>query len=1447
MFHIRFGESKRQYKDTQAEDKTVGEYKAELEVLKAKLEAAKSKFSSTTPGSISWEVDALPAQITEIDARITRLGALDQGKKVEEFDHDEQELLIEARQLQKDGIWEKGRLDLLERYLDGDTALGKERRRTGGPRVKKIETQEQALSDLRDKAVAMVFKDVPIEKAADRSFFEERWKKTVEVIVKNDSTLHGSVLEAASLTDPNAAKAELEELSKGYFDQAFEEYRRGAQGAFTRDQMSKHPERATQDPSGGFWSNAGQQFKKRIIPGGISGALLTGAQFVGDRFLGMGRKAVTATTFAAIGAYAAMRGQGMRDAKLQVIAHGLKKDGKGMDDLMGAAWTDGMGKRWGGVVSESRARRKDLRDWREKTAASAAVSAPDKDDVYKLIELSGKSSLTGAEKLQRGTLLTSEIDKVKDLIVEAYKMKMRDVERMPGRSAADKQTKEEARGKLLFEMQAQMERVSTDAVAQETGLNEEKRNAFGNTYRRLEGIAAGQEESPKWLRALAGASLSVANSWYLLADGGGLGMIWGGVRSAREAVAREKMAAHTESKAVKPVERISHELDAFSAAGVTFDLVNKADWSDAANNSVKDSYVNCNKAIIEARARMRLPDVNEADRVGIEKKIRELEAKMGEMQRTEKMSQINASSRKKTQEMFLKMAEDTKLKVAGVSDTSRAILKDYGAEKAARSKEGWFRFMVHLAHKDRKAFKRVMGSVMGGMAGGYVGGTLAGAATGVGLHATGLTEEYTGVPQWMQKYLEKPEAPSSTTTLPEVQVHPPSSPAHYDVTVREEGSIWGSAHDILQAHATEMGVDKAAWQSEVDAGHTKLDYPAWLNQETNEFVIDFKDHHGGDIKDLIHEKDTILFDKDTAGKWHLDFKESSGIAAGHLSDENVTGEALKTPQGFDLDQRVEAHPITSQMDDRGLDIALPNGEHVTVFDADRDGFYEVNGKEMSADLYHKFMQEQGAYVPHPATPANENIGLRYRPEYHAPSAVEGGIGIHIPEYEYVPHPVAPAGQELGRFADALGTTYKGMIPGAHPEALKGVDWQHMLPQDISAKSIGGVDRHLDDMHRTIQAFEKQWQPLADNSDIDPGQAAQLKDYLAGLKNMDRLVADAQQQLDQFHDQMDHAMKMAKDMGAGWKYRDGVPADMGWKHGTPTGEELERLHSALPVNSQERSILEKYATEHSSAVNKPGILGRAAVATIGEHHQALGSELDKSVGVWDTLMSDKATGAQKVDALRNEVLDKHTQTMNGYAFTRDGDAIFVVNNSGQRVEITPENVGYIKGDFEQAWQRLHGGTLSKYDSLAGPPPTMPGVDAHLVSEQAAAHAADTVSPSSGAEVKYDFGKAFTSLNTDDLDLVKGNAQDMINLSGTEFGKIAANAGMSEADFRRGFELIVKGVDAKDGTFIVNNAQDLKNADGALDAIITGYGETSSIGQYLRRLQESLEQSLKKPDT
>ena len=131
MFHIRFGESKRQYKDTQAEDKTVGEYKAELEVLKAKLEAAKSKFSSTTPGSISWEVDALPAQITEIDARITRLGALDQGKKVEEFDHDEQELLIEARQLQKDGIWEKGRLDLLERYLDGDTALGKEDRNAG--------------------------------------------------------------------------------------------------------------------------------------------------------------------------------------------------------------------------------------------------------------------------------------------------------------------------------------------------------------------------------------------------------------------------------------------------------------------------------------------------------------------------------------------------------------------------------------------------------------------------------------------------------------------------------------------------------------------------------------------------------------------------------------------------------------------------------------------------------------------------------------------------------------------------------------------------------------------------------------------------------------------------------------------------------------------------------------------------------------------------------------------------------------------------------------------------------------------------------------------------------------------------------------------------------------------------------------------------------------------
>ena len=234
-----------------------------------------------------------------------------------------------------------------------------------------------------------------------------------------------------------------------------------------------------------------------------------------------------------------------------------------------------------------------------------------------------------------------------------------------------------------------------------------------------------------------------------------------------------------------------------------------------------------------------------------------------------------------------------------------------------------------------------------------------------------------------------------------------------------------------------------------------------------------------------------------------------------------------------------------------------------------------------------------------------------------------------------------------------------------------------------------------------------------------------------------------------------------------------------------------------------------------------------IPAVDRLHQEV-AEMHKYTDAWDTLMSDKATGEQKVEAFKAVIPDKQAVEMNIFTFARDGDKLYLIEG-GKQIEVTPNNVNKLQEIYQQAWDQLHGKHMAP------------------VTERAAAHAAEAVSPSSGPEVKYDFGKAFTSLNTDDLYLVKGNAQDMINLSGTEFGKIAANLGMSEANFRRGLELIVKGVDANGGNFIMDNAQDIKDVEGALDAIITAYGETSSIGQYLKHLQESVEQSLKKPDT
>lgn len=182
-------------------------------------------------------------------------------------------------------------------------------------------------------------------------------------------------------------------------------------------------------------------------------------------------------------------------------------------------------------------------------------------------------------------------------------------------------------------------------------------------------------------------------------------------------------------------------------------------------------------------------------------------------------------------------------------------------------------------------------------------------------------------------------------------------------TIEENGSIWKGTHDFLKGH----GYDQARYQAEFNAGKTHLgSYNAWLNQETNEALIDWKQQGlgGAEIKDLVHKGDTLGFNKDEDGTWHLKgFEESSGKKAGFLSDEIVTkNTALDPKEGFRMADGVKMGETTSALDDVGRDYTLSNGKHITVFDADRDGFFEVNGKEMSADEFQKFMQEQGAFV-----------------------------------------------------------------------------------------------------------------------------------------------------------------------------------------------------------------------------------------------------------------------------------------------------------------------------------------------------------------------------------------------------------------------------------------------------------------------------------------------------
>jgi len=198
---------------------------------------------------------------------------------------------------------------------------------------------------------------------------------------------------------------------------------------------------------------------------------------------------------------------------------------------------------------------------------------------------------------------------------------------------------------------------------------------------------------------------------------------------------------------------------------------------------------------------------------------------------------------------------------------------------------------------------------------------------------------------------------------------------HFEETIDQGETIWSETRKLLEQQGEKFGLGEADYEATKAAGQTKLSYKAWLDQKTNELVVQLAEKSpDGNIKDLVREGDKLKIDINPEGKANLIFSADSEETAGYLSDHNVSGnEALKVPTGYDLDPKVAAKQITSKLGDVGMEVTGPDGSKYQIFDWDRDGNPNVimpdgTTKEMALDEYRQFMEEKSIFVPGSETP-----------------------------------------------------------------------------------------------------------------------------------------------------------------------------------------------------------------------------------------------------------------------------------------------------------------------------------------------------------------------------------------------------------------------------------------------------------------------------------------------
>ena len=320
----------------------------------------------------------------------------------------------------------------------------------------------------------------------------------------------------------------------------------------------------------------------------------------------------------------------------------------------------------------------------------------------------------------------------------------------------------------------------------------------------------------------------------------------------------------------------------------------------------------------------------------------------------------------------------------------------------------------------------------------------------------------------------------------------------------------------------------------------------------------------------------------------------------NIAFRNAMKSGLKQEQFFDTETRV-SKPGAGYV----LDKDSQGDIHVTETDA-RGNITGQAGQVDVGEYSEKFgkgLDEETLYGKKPAAvipPADRGIGLHLKaedlPGYHggtgSPQSADilaGSANQDIPPLSY--EPTAKGYRALGNFADELGNS-KGMIPGSKPEVLAGQNWQRLVPDQISGKGMGQLEQQLRDMHKAINAFKKQWSPLAESGELSPAQQADFDKHLTGLKNMEKIVNNAQDQVANFKGRLKGAESAFKDLGGKFVDKNGIvdirlkDIKPGQALTDPQRAALNKIHDLLPVNSKERSALENFIDQHTTEHKAP---------------------------------------------------------------------------------------------------------------------------------------------------------------------------------------------------------------------------------------------------------------------